>query len=70
MPTFALPRTHFSRHFDIHHDRHGRWVARDRDGLAGGTFITRRDALRFAMFEAGGDASLVHVGGQRRGRPS
>jgi len=33
----------------------------DRDGLAGGTFLTCKDALRFALFETGGDSAHVHT---------
>jgi hypothetical protein len=47
--------------FDIEHDRHGHWTARDRDGLAGGTFLTRKAALRFALSETGGDRRHVHM---------
>jgi hypothetical protein len=48
-------------HFDIEHDRHGHWIARDRDGLAGGTFVTRQAAVRFALSETGGNKSHVHL---------
>lgn len=47
--------------FDIEHDRRGRWTARDRGGLAGGTFLTRKAALRFALAETGGDRRHVHL---------
>jgi hypothetical protein len=47
--------------FDIVHDGAGHWSARDRDGLAGGVFLTRKDALRFALFETGGDRGHVHL---------
>jgi hypothetical protein len=47
--------------FEIVEDASGHWVARDRDGLIGGVFRTRRDALRFALVEADGDRSRVHV---------
>jgi hypothetical protein len=52
-------------HFDIEHDCHGHWVARDRDGLTGGTFITYKDALRFALFETDGDSAHVHLLSER-----
>jgi hypothetical protein len=52
--------------FDIEHDRRGRWTARDRGGLTGGTFLTRQAALRFALFEAGGDRRQVHLTRPRR----
>ena len=47
--------------FDIAHDRTGRWTARDRGGLAGGTFLTQKAALRFALAETGGDRRHVHM---------
>jgi len=47
--------------FDIEHDRGGHWTARDRGGLTGGTFLTRQAALRFALFETGGDRRHVHL---------
>jgi hypothetical protein len=60
MTDFVPQRVSLSHHFDIRHDRHGHWIARDRDGLTGGTFLTHKDAVRFALFETGGDASHVH----------
>jgi hypothetical protein len=47
--------------FDIRRNSRGYWVAHDRDGLAGGTFLTRKDAIRFALFETGGDSARVHL---------
>jgi hypothetical protein len=71
MSDFDPQRVYPAHHFDVRHDRHGHWIARDRDGLTGGTFLTRRDALRFALFESGGDASYVHEARamRHRGRP-
>jgi hypothetical protein len=60
MGAFTPHRLCRSRHFDIRCDRRGHWIARASDGLSGGTFLTRRAALRFALFEAGGDAAFVH----------
>jgi len=60
MADFRPRRVHQLHHFDIRPDRGGHWVACDRDGLTGGTFLSRRAALRFALFEAGGDPSYVH----------
>jgi len=48
-------------HFDIRRSRQGYWTARDRDGLTGGTFLTCKDAIRFALFETGGDSAHVHT---------
>ena len=52
--------------FDIEHDRLGRWTARDRSGRAGGTFLTRQAAMRFALAETGGDRRHVHLVRARR----
>ena len=46
MPAFAFQHVYSPHHFDIKRNRHGYWIARDRDGLVGGTFLTRKDALR------------------------
>jgi len=46
--------------FDIKRNRQGFWIVRDRCGLAGGTFLTRNAALRFALFESCGDRTHVH----------
>ena len=62
MTVFAPLRIHPSRHFDIRADSGGRWLACGRDGLCGGTFRTRAAAIRFALFETGGDASHIHEG--------
>jgi hypothetical protein len=61
MSDFVPRRIHPPYHFDIEHDPHGHWTARDRDGLAGGTFLTRKDALRFALAETGGNRGNIHV---------
>ena len=34
-------------------NRHGCWVVRDQSGLLGGLFVSRAEAIRFAMFENG-----------------
>jgi hypothetical protein len=52
--------------FDIEHDGGGYWTARDRGGLTGGTFLTRQAAMRFALFETGGDRRHVHLVRARR----
>lgn len=52
--------------FDIEYDPRGRWTARDRGGLTGGTFLTRKAALRFALAETGGDRRHVHLVRARR----
>jgi hypothetical protein len=61
MPAFVPQRVCPPYHFDIKRSRQGYWIARDRDGLAGGIFLTCKDAVRFAMFETGGDSARVHT---------
>jgi len=61
MPAFVPLRIYPSYHFDIRRNRQGYWVARDSRDLVGGTFLTRKDALRFALFESGGDSAHVHT---------
>jgi hypothetical protein len=60
-PAFVPQRICPHYHFDIKRSRQGYWIARDRDGLAGGTFVTCKDAVRFALFETGGDSAHVHI---------
>lgn len=67
--TDFMPRRIFPPYqFDIRRDRRGFWIARDRSGLTGGTFLTHKDALHFALFETGGDASHIHEAGTTRHR--
>ncbi len=47
-------------HFDIARSGHGLWRVEDRDRLIGGIFRTRKDAIRFAMFEADGNRACIH----------
>jgi hypothetical protein len=61
MPGFVPQPVCTPYHFDIKRSRQGCWVARDRGGLTGGTFLTCKDAVRFALFEVGGDSARVHV---------
>ena len=49
------------REFTIRRDQCGRWVASEAHGLLGGVFLSRKEALRFALYEADGDAARVHV---------
>jgi hypothetical protein len=46
-------------HFDIARS-HGLWRVEDRERLVGGTFRTKKDAVRFAMFETDGDRTCIH----------
>ena len=42
-----------SRLFRIGRNSRGNWVAQDQDGLCGGLFVDRAEAVKFAMFENG-----------------
>jgi hypothetical protein len=44
----SLPRL-----FRVGRDSQGRWVAQDQQGLCGGLFVDRAQALKFAKFENG-----------------
>lgn len=57
-------------HFDIKRNRRGYWIARDHDGLTGGTFLTYKDAVRFALFETGGDSTHIRTLPEPRGKPA
>jgi hypothetical protein len=61
MTDFVLLRVYPSYPFDIKRNLQGYWIARDRLGLADGTFLTRKDALRFTRFESGGYSARVHA---------
>jgi len=61
MPDFVPIRICPPYNFDIKRNRRGYWIVRDRRGLAGGTFLTCKDALHFALFESGGDSTHVHT---------
>ena len=37
----------------IGRDRKGRWVAQEQNGLFGGLFVNRAQALKYALFENG-----------------
>jgi hypothetical protein len=45
--------------FCVGRDRQGRWVVRDQQGLRGGLFVDRAEALKFAMFENGNRPQAV-----------
>ena len=45
--------------FLIGRDRTGHWVVRDLQGLRGGLFVGRTEALKFALFENGNRPQAV-----------
>jgi hypothetical protein len=51
------------RRFAVTQNTQGYWVARESRGLIEGVFVTQRDAVRFALFEAGGGSASVVAGG-------
>jgi hypothetical protein len=61
MSSFAPSHVSTPYHFEIARNARGYWVAKDKEGLIGGVFRTQKDALRFALFEVGGDRSCVQL---------
>ena len=62
MPESEPPSTRLPsppRLFRVGRDSHGNWVAQDLQGLCGGLFAKRADALKFAMFENGNRPQAV-----------
>jgi hypothetical protein len=51
--------TLLSRLFRIGRDSRGNWVVQDQQGLCGGLFSDRAQALKFAMFESGNRPQAV-----------
>lgn len=47
--------------FTIWRDERGRWIAHETRGLVGGLFVSRKEAVRFALHEAYGDRQRIHV---------
>jgi hypothetical protein len=45
--------------FLVGKDSRGRWVAQDQRGLCGGLFVSRAEAVRYAMFESGRQPQAV-----------
>ena len=45
--------------FRVGKDSHGHWVVQDQQGLRGGLFVDRAEALKFAMFENGNRPQAV-----------
>ena len=50
-PRASYPSGRHSR-FMVGRDANGRWVVRDRQGLAGGVFADRASAVQFALEES------------------
>jgi hypothetical protein len=45
--------------FRVGKDSHGHWVVQDQQGLRGGLFVDRAEALKFAMLENGNRPQAV-----------
>jgi hypothetical protein len=45
--------------FRVGKNRRGQWVVQDRTGLCGGLFVSRAEAVKFAMFENGNRPQAV-----------
>jgi hypothetical protein len=45
--------------FRVGKDSHGNWVVQNDNGLCGGLFVGRAEALKFAMFENGNRSQAV-----------
>ena len=45
--------------FLIGKNSHGNWVVQDQQGIRGGLFVDRTEALKFAMFENGNRPQAV-----------
>ena len=57
-PPSARPRSPL-RLFRIGKNSRGNWVAQDQQGLCGGLFVGRAEAVKFAMFENGNRPQAV-----------
>lgn len=64
MSSFSPQAVRTRHHFEIAENGRGYWVAKDKEGLIGGVFRSQNDALRFALFEVGGDSACVRVLGR------
>lgn len=53
------PSSHSPSLYMIGKDSHGHWVVQDQQGLHGGLFVNRAQALKFALFENGNHPQAV-----------
>lgn len=47
--------------FLIGQNRRGNWIARDENGLRGGVFTSRKDALHYVLQETGGAVDGISI---------
>src|SRR5262249_5444189 len=55
--------------FRIGKNRRGQWVVQDQSGLCGGLFVSRAEAVKFAMFENGNRPRAVIMVPGMSGQP-
>ena len=60
----SSPEIACHRSFVVSQNPRGKWVARETDGMIEGVFHSQRDALRFALYEAGDPRSVVVISGK------
>jgi hypothetical protein len=67
-PVHFTPVIDRHRTFEVTENERGLWIVHERHGLTEGVFRTRRDAVRFALFETGNPDSVVVLSGGDNGR--
>ena len=67
-PVHFTPVIDRHRTFEVAENGHGLWILHELHGLTEGVFRTRRDAVRFALFETGNPDSVVVISGGDAGR--
>ncbi|MCP1755693.1 hypothetical protein [Bradyrhizobium elkanii] len=61
-PFWSPSRKSVARIIYVGRNRIGNWVACEERGVFGGLFVTRAQALKYALFENGGDSdSIIEV---------
>ena len=56
-----MPGNRALREFTIRRDRRGRWLVSETHSPCRGAFRSCKEALRFALYEGGGDVARVHA---------
>jgi hypothetical protein len=67
-PLHFTPVVDRHRTFEVADNEQGLWIVHELHGLAEGVFRTRRDAVRFALFETGNPDSVVVISGGHIGQ--
>jgi hypothetical protein len=64
MPSIGRNDPHAQRRcFAVTQNSQGYWIVRESHGLVEGVFVNQRNAIRFALFEAGQGSASVVAGG-------